>query len=159
MATFLNHYSFLLLFALIGLVLAFILLRDGVEARDLLALGALALGFVFSFVSFAPGGHTVSDVDEFEAALADARPLLLEIQSPYCLGCAAAKPIVDGIEADNPDLRVLRVNVQDPVGAQLADRYRSRVTPTFLLFDGSGTEQLRSYGAIDPAEVDRLLEK
>ncbi len=158
MATFINHYSFLLLFALAGIGLAVLLLRDGMEGRDLVALGALGLGFAFAFSTFSPGESTIAEVEEAEVALREGRPVLLEIQSPYCLACAAAKPTVDRIEAEHPRLRIIRANIQESVGTQLAERYRTRVTPTFIFFDTAGQEVLRTYGAIDPHQIERLLE-
>lgn len=54
-------------------------------------------------------------------------------------------------------LEVVRVNAQDPVGVALSAEYDLLVTPTFVLFDPSGNETLRSVGVIDPAEVSRAL--
>jgi thioredoxin-related protein len=70
----------------------------------------------------------------------------------------AAKPIVDGIEERHAaDLIVIRLNLQDPAGAALADRYGFRVTPTFILFAADGEEVWRQIGAIDPRRVDEYL--
>lgn len=70
------------------------------------------------------------------------------------MACTAAKPIVDGIEAQYAGrLVVLRVNVQDPAGKALASQYDFRVTPTFIFFDASGTEVWRSVGSIAPQKV------
>ncbi|MEX0788389.1 MAG: thioredoxin family protein [Anaerolineales bacterium] len=70
----------------------------------------------------------------------------------------AVKPVVDGIEREHPDrLVVVRVNVQDPAGKVLGDRFGAVYTPTFLLFDSDGEIAWRRVGAIDPAEVRRFL--
>ena len=70
------------------------------------------------------------------------------------MGCVAAKPIVDGIEAKYAGkLLVLRVNVQDPAGKQLAGEYSVLGTPTFIYFDAHGPELWRSVGTIDAAQV------
>ena len=70
----------------------------------------------------------------------------------------AARPVVDGIERQYPDrLLVLRVNIQEPAGAQLSREWDAIFTPTFLLFDESGQELLRSLGRIDPEDVRRYL--
>ncbi len=74
------------------------------------------------------------------------------------MACMAAKPIVDGIEREHgQSLRVIRMNVAEPAGAQLADDYAFRYTPTFLLFDAQGAQQLRLVGAIDPLQVRQAL--
>ena len=71
----------------------------------------------------------------------------------------AAKPIVDGIEAQNRgELSVIRLNVQSNSAQPLKDLYDFRFTPTFVLFDGDGDEVLRSVGAIDPQQVQEVLE-
>ena len=50
-----------------------------------------------------------------------------------------AKPIVDGLERDLEDrAQVIRLNVLDGVGSQLAQRYAVRGVPTTLVFDGQG---------------------
>ena len=71
----------------------------------------------------------------------------------------AAKPIVDGIEREHEQqLSVIRLNVQDPAGEALLERFGFRFTPTFIFFDGAGVELQRWVGAIDSAEVRQLLE-
>ena len=74
------------------------------------------------------------------------------------MGCMAVKPVVDGIEQEHLGrLAVVRVNVQDPAGKVLGDRYETVFTPTFLFFDSEGEIAWRSVGAIDPAEVRRFM--
>lgn len=158
MTTFINHYSFLLTFGIITLVLAIFLLRDGLQQNDLLALAALIVGFLFAFSIFNAGTSDITVANQFDTFLQSDSPVLLEIQSPYCLACATAKPIVDRIEANHPELEVIRVNIQDRAGADLAQRFNTRVTPTFLLFDVDGQIVLRTFGAIDPQAVTAELE-
>lgn len=158
MATFINHYSFLIAAIAAVIILSVILLRDGVQQNDLLALAALVIGLGFAFINFNAGSSDVSAIDEFDSSLAAGDYVLLELQSPYCLACATAKPLVDRLEANQPELRVVRVNIQDPLGAQLARRYGTRVTPTFLLFDPGGNLALQTVGAVDPQAIARELE-
>ena len=74
------------------------------------------------------------------------------------MGCTLAKPIVDGIENElRGELLVMRVNIQTEEGKELANRYNSVVTPTFLLFDKRGQEIYRSIGQIDPQAVRDLV--
>ncbi len=61
---------------------------------------------------------------------------------------------MDGLESElGPRLRVIRVNIQDPVGRELAPVYHFEYTPTFIFFDRQGNELWRSIGEIDPAKV------
>jgi thioredoxin-related protein len=74
------------------------------------------------------------------------------------MACLAAKPIVDGTEAENTGkLVVLRVDVQDPAGRSLAQEYRTLATPTFIFLDAQGQEMWRSVGRIDPGKVSESL--
>lgn len=75
------------------------------------------------------------------------------------MGCQAVKPVVDGIEREHQhQLRVIRVNIQDPKGRQLAKEYDFEYTPTFIFFDQQGQEMWRSVGELDPEKVRESLE-
>jgi thioredoxin-related protein len=66
---------------------------------------------------------------------------------------------VDGIErAQNEKLLVIRLNMQDQAGRELAQRYGALVTPTFIYFDGQGIEQWRQVGSIDAERVQESLD-
>jgi thioredoxin-related protein len=74
------------------------------------------------------------------------------------MGCVAAKPIVDGIEAETAGkLLVLRVNVQDSAGKELAREYAVLGTPTFIFLDAQGKELWRSVGMISTEKVAESL--
>ncbi len=61
---------------------------------------------------------------------------------------------MDGLEAElGTRLQVLRVNIQDPAGRELAPIYGFQYTPTFIFFDARGRELWRSVGEVDPARV------
>jgi thioredoxin-related protein len=61
---------------------------------------------------------------------------------------------VDGIEKEwNGKLKVVRINVQDNVGRELAPVYEFEYTPTFIFFDGQGREVWRTIGEIDALQV------
>ncbi len=80
---FLNQYSFFLA-AVFGLaVLAFLLLRDGVKASDLIALASLAFGFTAAFALLRPQASPVGSAQEVLSRIGAGTPVLLELQSPY----------------------------------------------------------------------------
>ncbi len=61
---------------------------------------------------------------------------------------------MDGLEKElGQKLTILRVNVQDPVGRELAPVYNFEYTPTFIFFDARGHELWRTVGEIDPQRV------
>jgi hypothetical protein len=74
------------------------------------------------------------------------------------MACMAAKPVVNGIETQYAEtLDVIHINVHDPVGRTLTEKFQSEFTPTFVLLDAAGDEIMRTVGAIDPLEVRRIL--
>jgi non-homologous end joining protein Ku len=78
-----NQYSFLLAAAFGLATLAFILLRDGVKAGDLIALASLALGFTAAFALLRPRASAAPDAEAVLAQIGAGTPVLLELQSPY----------------------------------------------------------------------------
>ncbi|MBI1795085.1 MAG: thioredoxin family protein [Chloroflexi bacterium] len=61
---------------------------------------------------------------------------------------------MDGLEKElSGRLEVMRLNIQEPVGRELAPVYDFEYTPTFIFFDAQGNEQWRIVGEIDPQRV------
>jgi hypothetical protein len=50
-------------------------------------------------------------------------------------------------------LQILRVNVRDPIGAQIADRYGVTFTPSFLLISSHGIKEEEFTLVLDRARV------
>jgi hypothetical protein len=70
----------------------------------------------------------------------------------------SVRPVVDGIERKlSGRLEVIRLNLQEPAGAQLAADMGANFTPTFVLYDGQGLEGWRSVFQIDLETVERAL--
>lgn len=64
------------------------------------------------------------------------------------------RPVVDAVEREFGErLEVIRLNVQDPAGRELAQAYGFEFTPTFILFDSAGSEIWRSVYLLDPARI------
>ncbi len=67
---------------------------------------------------------------------------------------------MDGLETElGSKLHIIRLNIQDSVGRELAPVYHFEYTPTFIFFDAKGDELWRSIGEIDPARVRASLEQ
>ncbi|MBI2759572.1 MAG: thioredoxin family protein [Chloroflexi bacterium] len=61
---------------------------------------------------------------------------------------------MDGLEKElSGRLEIMRLNIQEPVGRELAPVYNFEYTPTFIFFDAQGNEQWRIVGEIDPQRV------
>lgn len=54
-------------------------------------------------------------------------------------------------------LKIISLNVNDPVGRRIADRFDFAYTPTFIFFGKNGIEQWRSVGALDAERVRNSL--
>ena len=69
------------------------------------------------------------------------------------------KPIVDGIEQEySGRLLVIRLNIQEQVGRELAPVFGFEYTPTFIFFDAQGNELWRSIGSLDLDKLRKSLE-
>ena len=68
---------------------------------------------------------------------------------------------MDGLETElGPKVHVVRINIQDQVGRELAPVYDFEYTPTYIFFDAQGSELWRTVGEIDPQRVrDSVVEQ
>ena len=61
---------------------------------------------------------------------------------------------MDGLERELGDqLHIIRLNIQEPVGRELAPVYDFGYTPTYIFFDAQGNELWRAVGEIDTQKV------
>jgi thioredoxin-related protein len=66
---------------------------------------------------------------------------------------------VDELEAEIGDqIHFIRLNIQEPVGMELAPIYNFQFTPTFIYFDAQGNEVWRMIGDFDPQRVRDSLQ-
>ena len=69
------------------------------------------------------------------------------------------KPVVDELENNLMDrIVIIRVNVQEEVGRELAPVYDLSFTPTFIYFDAEGNELWRKIGGLDVQQVYESVE-
>ena len=69
------------------------------------------------------------------------------------------KPVVDELENELMDqLLILRLNIQEDVGRELAPLYGFEFTPTFIFFDRDGNELWRQEGGLDTQRVRESLQ-
>ncbi len=132
----------------------------GVEL-GLLALYSAAAVVVF-FVMRTPPAKLAhfDELAAFDKVLRDTRPTLLEFYSENCGVCMAMRPAMDRLEHDaGHRLQILRVNVKDPIGRQLAERYRVTFTPSFLLFNSYGSKEEEFTLMLDRARVIYWLDQ
>jgi len=143
---FFNHYSVPIIGALI-----FVIVFSAVRRRgQWWLLAGVMVVYIGAYLALRPIAKPAMQLD--------GKPLLLEVQSPYCLGCVALKPAVNRLENELRDkLRVRRVDIQSAEGQKLVTEYGIEFTPTFIFFDTAGKEQWRSVGQLDAARVRATL--
>ena len=71
-----------------------------------------------------------------------------------------AKPAVDGLQKDleTRGFELVRLNVRDTVGAQLARGYGVQGVPTLAVFDGAGDIVLSQVGHVNPDEALLIID-
>lgn len=154
---FFSHNSYIWLSLAITLLLAALFARGGWTALEggLLALYVAAAVALF-FVLRTPRAKLAyfDELAAFDKVLRDTRPTLLEFYSENCGVCMVMRPVMDRLEDDaGHRLQILRVNVKDPIGQQLAERYRVTFTPSFLLFNSYGRKEEEFTLVLDRARV------
>ena len=125
-----------------GLALAILMLRDGLTTLDV----AIVLAYVLAAGALARRWRTprtqmarFDTLAAFERVLRGPRSTMLAFYSDNCAVCMAMKPVVDRLEQDaGRQLQILRINVGDRVGREIAERYAIACTPTFVLLNGAG---------------------
>jgi thioredoxin 1 len=89
--------------------------------------------------------------DSFQAEVLESeQPVLVDFTAAWCPPCRAMKPVLAELAAEQPDLRVVQVDVDDHQRA--AARYEVLSMPTFVLFRG-GAPVLRLVGARPKARL------
>ncbi len=94
--------------------------------------------------------------DSFDAEVLDSeQTTLVDFTASWCPPCRAVAPVLDEIDAERDDLRIVKVDVdKDP---DTAVRYGVMSMPTFVLFRG-GQEVTRIVGAAPKARLLQQLE-
>lgn len=163
MVLFIREYSFLI--AGLGLVIAagLILLTNKPTWKNVLAFAVIAGALLTCWYALHPvQTPLMDDAKNVQSLIGAGTPVLLEFQSPYCILCTQIKPAVDKLEQElnstGKPIHIIRLNVQEPAGRELAHVYRFGYTPTFVFLDAQGLELWRTVGVFDPQQVRDSLQ-
>ena len=101
--------------------------------------------------------HAIEQVttENFESEVLDAEsPVLVDFYAEWCGPCKKLAPILSGLAADTPGVKVVKVDIDK--SKQLAKTYRVRSVPTLILFrQGEPVSEHR--GLADRRTVETLV--
>ena len=100
----------------------------------------------------------VSDVTDttFRAEVLESEePVLVDFWAPWCGPCRVVSPILEEINDERDDLRVVKVNIDENM--QVAAEFGILAIPTMILFR-NGAEAKRIQGAMPRKRIEAELE-
>ena len=91
----------------------------------------------------------------FQAEVLDSeKPVIVDFWAEWCGPCHAVAPVLDRIVSERPDLRLVKVNIDEE--QELAQRYGVVSIPTILLFK-DGEPAAAAIGAQPKPMLERSL--
>jgi thioredoxin 1 len=100
----------------------------------------------------------LSDVTDnnFQAEVLEADgPVLVDFWAPWCGPCRVVAPVLEEIAQERPDLRIVKLNVDD--NQQTAAKYEVLSIPTMILFK-NGAPATKIIGAYPKRKIEKELE-
>lgn len=126
-----------------------------IDRRALLALLAAA---PFASASALAAERQFYKRADFEKALADGRPLLVEIWAGWCPTCKAQEVVLRQLAVDPKYGKLLMLTADFDVERELLTRLKVRQQSTLIAFRG-GVEVARSVGDTNAGRIAALIDK
>jgi hypothetical protein len=101
-------------------------------ALDLVLFGAI-------WLAMRPGGADITSPEQLARAVKGGKPVVVELYSNFCLICMANRQTIKiAATTLSGQCRFVRVEMPTAAGAAIADFYKCRYTPSYLVFDEHG---------------------
>jgi thioredoxin 1 len=98
---------------------------------------------------------TVITKDNFQGEVLDQQgTVLIDFWAEWCAPCRMLSPVIDEVAAENPAVKVGKVNVDEQ--QELAAQFGIMSIPTLLVFK-NGTKTNESIGLIPKEQVENLI--
>lgn len=95
----------------------------------------------------------VTTQDEFNTILENHATVIVDFWAPWCGPCKAFAPTLEKFAEANPEVKVVKVNVDD--AGELAGEYNVRSIPTIAAFK-NGQLSTTKVGALSEAQLSAL---
>lgn len=118
----------------------------------------IVVALVVAYAILRTPGDAFASMEALETKLTDGGATVVEFYSNTCSICLVSKPKVDQLERDlagRADL--LRLNVKNGPGRQLAGRWGVTGVPTFFVLDGDGQAVYARAGAPDVEAIHQAV--
>jgi thioredoxin 1 len=97
----------------------------------------------------------VTDTNFTAEVIESDTPVLVDFWAPWCGPCRVVAPVLEEIASERPDLRIVKLNVDD--NQQTAAQYQVLSIPTLILFKG-GAPVKTVVGAYPKKKLEAELE-